>query len=263
MAATKPNALPLTQDQGTGLKKVGTTPSPGICVRAMEVLADWQQALGAENEKGQMAQFWYSPRTIACLLQQCRRPGVTKVAMLSAPSLYFALTRPSAGPCDQIECASTPEDPEAWLFEFDTRWDSEERFVYFDYREGVEGVPAAHAGQYDLIVADPPNLLMSTVETYISVVKHLSQQQGAQVLFVTSGDWYGLMLNGLNAFAMGFEPVMPTAAWSQCGRFRLFANYRDAALQEVNPDALGKDEDEDASYEDYTGYYLGMPDDEL
>lgn len=220
---------------------------------------DWQDELGRENAS--YAQFWYSPKTIDCLLQQCRRPDVNRVAMLSAPSLYFALTKTTA----LEEGDRDRSNPEAWLFEFDTRWESDEHFVYFDYRHGPNLIPLTHAGKYDLIIADPPNLMLTTVDMYASVIRHLARGTGAKVLFVTSSDWYGPMLGLLNALPVRFEPVMPTAAWSQCGKFRLFANYRDDALKELNPDAqtLKEECSSDGGDEDYTGYYMGLPDCDL
>merc|ERR1712232_1554596 len=129
------------------------------------------------------------------------------------------------------------ERQKAWLFEFDERWSADEHFVLFDYREGAAALASELASQFDLILADPPNMQLETIEKYALVIRFLAASADAKTLFVSSSDWHGLMLDRLGAFPVAFRPVMPTSAWSQCGRFRLYANYRHAALSEPNPEA--------------------------
>mmetsp|Transcript_66690 Transcript_66690/g.124563 ORF Transcript_66690/g.124563 Transcript_66690/m.124563 type:complete len:235 (+) Transcript_66690:24-728(+) len=200
--------------------------------------------LGVEDKT--LAQFWYGPETLDCLCKQCMKPGVTQLALLSAPSIFFALAAEERG--------------RATLFEFDRRWESESNFVFFDYRAGPEAIPDSLAGRFDFILADPPNLQMSTLELYADVIEKLKQQDAA-ILFVTSADWRGYLFDRLGLVETKFRPSMPSSAWSQCGKFALFSSYADPALAATNAEAPA--EDSDAGDEDYTGYFLGMPAHEL
>lgn len=229
-----------------GASDVAAAAAPGAAAAPAAAAATTKQALGGEDTS--LAQFWYSPGTLRYLLRQCCLPGVTRVALLSAPSLYFAM--------------SGEEREKAWLFEFDRRWSAEEHFVFFDYNLETQGLATELASSFDLVLADPPNMALQTLHKYVAVIRHLSAP-GARLLFVTSSDWHGLMMGELSAFPAAFQPFMPTAVWSQSGRFRLYANYRDDAFQEVNPEAPLEDGGGDDDYADHTGYYLGMTPHEL
>ncbi|CAJ1403654.1 unnamed protein product [Effrenium voratum] len=210
-------------------------------------------ALGDEDKA--LAQFWYSPGTLECLLAQCRRRDVNRIALLSAPSLYFALEAEVRKPAAGYPCARVfGEGREVVLFEFDQRWAEAKNFAYFDYREGAQGVDERWANHFDLVLADPPNLQMATLEQYADVINKLRAEK-AKVLFVTCTHWGGFLLDRLGLFDVNFRPSMPSSALSQSGAFGLFANYKDPALCATNPEV---EKDEDVSAE-CTGYYLGFP----
>ena len=196
-------------------------------------------SLGEEDKT--LAQFWYEPHTLQCLQDQCIQDDVERIALLSAPSLFFHL--------------KGDQKSKAVLFEYDRRWEPEDRFVFFDYREGHEGLDDAWAGSFDLILADPPNLQMSTLQQYVGVIQKLRSEK-SKVLFVTSADWSSFLFDALGLIEVNFKPSMPSSAWSQCGKFGLFANYRNSTLSLENPAAPLSEEDSEV---DYTGYYLGLP----
>lgn len=196
--------------------------------------------LGDEDKT--LAQFWYEPHTLQCLQEQCIQDDVQRIALLSAPSLYFSL--------------ESDHKSNAVLFEYDRRWEEEEQFAFFDYREGCEALDA-WAGCFDLILADPPNLQMSTLQQYVEVIQTLRKSEKSKVLFVTSADWSSFLFDALGLIEVKFKPSMPSSAWSQCGKFGLFSNYRNSSLSVENPAApLETHEDSEV---DYTGYYLGLP----
>ena len=195
--------------------------------------------LGEEDKT--LAQFWYEPHTLQCLREQCLLDDVKSIALLSAPSLFFFLD---------------VEKSKAVLFEYDQRWEKEEQFVFFDYRDGPQGLNK-WAGCFDLILADPPNLQMSTLQQYVDVIQMLRSSDQSKILFVTSADWSSFLFDALGLLEVKFKPSMPSSAWSQCGKFGLFANYRNSSLSRENP-AAPVDAPEDSEV-DYTGYYLGLP----
>lgn len=208
-----------------------------------------------------LAQFWYDPHTLQCLQDQCRELDVECIALLSAPSLFFSLrgatpkTKDLKAKYDGDGADRTART--AVLFEYDRRWEEEEDFVFFDYREGHEAVDDALAGRFDLILADPPNLQMSTLQQYVGVIKKLRRSEQSKILFVTSADWGSFLFDALGLIEVKFKPFMPSSVWSQCGKFGLFSNYKNSSLSLENPAApIETHEDSEA---DYTGYYLGLP----
>lgn len=174
--------------------------------------------LGDEDKT--LAQFWYEPHTLQCLQEQRIQDDVQRIALLSAPSLYFSL--------------ESDHKSKAVLFEYDRRWEEEEQFAFFDYREGCEALDA-WAGCFDLILADPPNLQMSTLQKYVEVIQMLRKSEKSKVLFVTSADWSSFLFDALGLIEVKFKPSMPSSAWSQCGKFGLFSNYRNSSLSVENP----------------------------
>lgn len=199
--------------------------------------------LGEEDKD--LAQFWYEPHTLRCLRDQCLTEDVKRIALLSAPSLFFAL--------------EGEERAKAILFEFDRRWEDNAGFVFFNYRDSGEDSEwlEAWTGSFDLLVADPPNLQMSTLQQYVTVIQKLRRSQHSKILFVTSADWRHYLFETLGLIEVKFKPSMPSSVWSQCGKFGLFSNYSDGSLNADNP-AAPIDAHEDGE-EDYTGYYLGLP----
>ncbi|KAF4718086.1 N-6 adenine-specific DNA methyltransferase 2 [Perkinsus olseni] len=126
------------------------------------------------GEKAEFNQYWYSRKTIETLvdellhLQQRLKPdGPLRVACLSTPSVYFALT---AAPeiSDKLEC---------WLFEFDPHLLQGERCVKFDYHEPKD-VPVDLCHTFDCVLIDPPFITREVWENYAITAKLLAANGG-------------------------------------------------------------------------------------
>jgi hypothetical protein len=89
---------------------------------------------------------WYSQPTISALTSECSRliaegSADFKVAFLSTPSIYFAL--------------SEAERKQCFVFDYDKKWESDRGFVFYDFND-QETLPKELHNTFDLVVIDPP-----------------------------------------------------------------------------------------------------------
>ena len=148
-----------------------------------------------------------------CCLTSC-------VGSCASRSLWFA-----AG-ANQAKCT---------LFEYDRRFASEPRFVFFDCDAELSvGESLAHS--FDLVISDPPRVNAPTLDAYSRAMQTLSTP-GAKGLLITSSETASYVRSNMGLSECVFKPHMPAAALSQAGLFSLYANYSDPALKRQNPAA--------------------------
>merc|ERR1711920_866952 len=83
--------------------------------------------LGEEDHS--FRQYFYSASTLRLFVALCQREDVKNIALLSTPSIFYALN-------EQMRIKT-------WLLEFDRRWaDGNSQFVFYDFNEPVSSLPA-------------------------------------------------------------------------------------------------------------------------
>jgi hypothetical protein len=129
-----------------------------------------------EKEDRALNQYWYSPKTIAAMVAEIELHG-KRVAFLSTPSVYFALTK--GGTVAQ----------NAVLFEFDKDFGNQiaaaavadgadgdaarkKHFCFFDYN-APDKIPMQYMAQFDYVVVDPPFITSEVWAPYAQVVSFL------------------------------------------------------------------------------------------
>eukprot|EP00928_Gymnodinium_smaydae_P007743 TRINITY_DN1276_c0_g3_i1.p1 TRINITY_DN1276_c0_g3~~TRINITY_DN1276_c0_g3_i1.p1 ORF type:complete len:222 (-),score=32.50 TRINITY_DN1276_c0_g3_i1:130-795(-) len=191
-----------------------------------------------------LAQVWYSPKTLEVLRQEVLSSGCRTAAFLSVPSVFFGLTEE-----ERLRCGCQ-------LFEYDRRWESEQGFVFFDYKSPLESIDSSLHGRFDFIIADPPALMQDVLAKYAEVIKLLASPD-AKIIFSTLESFMPRMLDMLDAFPQRFKPMLPGFAWADTGRYAFFTNYRSEALRKPNEELeahLRENEDSDAPVEEYWAY---------
>mmetsp|Transcript_7839 Transcript_7839/g.28647 ORF Transcript_7839/g.28647 Transcript_7839/m.28647 type:complete len:221 (+) Transcript_7839:78-740(+) len=214
------------------------------------VAASGAEPGGLGEEDTSLRQYWYSASTLRLLCDLCSREDLKCVALLSTPSIFYALP------------------PEArskvWLLEFDRRWETgNDRFAFFDFNAPVEELPQHLRGVCDLIVADPPHINGATLERYVEAMRML-RAPGGRLVLTTAVDNEQWVAGELGAFPAAFVPKI-SLALGVMGRYRIFSTFRDGMLTAKNEEdfpagsAGGSAEDLDGAEEDYA-WSLGMVD---
>jgi hypothetical protein len=153
----------------------------------------------AEQRNHDLNQYWYSPTTIRARVDEALLYG-HRIAFLSTPSLYFALT-PEQRASKQVA-----------LFEYDRAWASDPGFVFFDFNR-PDQIPASHWNQYDYIVVDPPFITRDVWEKYVEAVKTLGLRdmaEEARLRALPESD--GAIAPGTSPFRVLFTTVLENHA---------------------------------------------------
>ena len=99
------------------------------------------------KEDWQLSQFWYADETAESLARELvAEEGLDlRIGVLCAPSVYPHILKLKA--------------QDAWLFEFDTRFEvlAGPKFVRYDYNHAMQ-FPAELKGTFDRLIIDPPFL---------------------------------------------------------------------------------------------------------
>ncbi|XP_053666412.1 protein-lysine N-methyltransferase CG9154 [Anopheles marshallii] len=130
---------------------------------------------GCFEENWQLSQFWYNEGTkqklafIVRKLQEQDFSNTFRVALLSAPSAFKHVLN---------------ENKQAVLFEFDERFASYgDNFQQYDYNKAFDSeYMDAFAGQFDLVIADPPFLSEECIEKMGAIVKKITKQNAKIIL---------------------------------------------------------------------------------
>mmetsp|Transcript_45264 Transcript_45264/g.101872 ORF Transcript_45264/g.101872 Transcript_45264/m.101872 type:complete len:197 (-) Transcript_45264:210-800(-) len=180
------------------------------------------------DEDHSLAQYWYSPTTIRVLTQLCE--GHQCIALLSTPSIYYALTE---------EMRS-----KAVLFEYDRKWEAGNTgFRFFDYEAPPSDLGTEFAARCDLVIADPPRIMESVVAKYMEVIGVLLCP-GGHIVFTSAMENEYFFAEEHSLFARNFVP-QASAAWAAVGRFRLYTNFTQDCLKVRNLEDFPGGEDED------------------
>ena len=166
---------------------------------------------------------WYSPTTIATLVQAVREappsPASARLrcAFVSTPSLFFAMDAH-----EQKECRVLDYDK-------DLGKDCEE-FVFYDYHE-PDNLPAELAGAFGIVVIDPPYIEQDVWRQYVETAKFLLAKDGF-VLGTTILENASLLHSLLGVSPTNYLPSIPHLPY----QYASYTNYPCAALSQANPE---------------------------
>jgi len=180
------------------------------------------------KEKLKLNQYWYSSDTLDTMVAEIEAHG-NKVAFLSTPSVYFSIKS------DRIRANSK-------LFDFDTQWERDPGFLFFDFKKPEE-IPSQFHHQFDYVVADPPFITPEVWEKYAEAIKLLllpnfnalredSTSPNGKVLVSTIAEHVDLLKRLLNASPKVFQPSIPNLIY----QYSFYANYDSELLNHVNPE---------------------------
>lgn len=175
-------------------------------------------------EDGDFNQYWYSPRTIARIVEDLTvQAGEDKViAFLSTPSLYFSMP-------DDIRARS-------FVLDFDKKWAADRGFVFYDFNAPTE-LPASLLGKCDILVIDPPFITHEVWRKYVETTRLLSPSAAdgtmtGKVLGTTVIENASLLHDLLGASPTAFQPSIPNLVY----QYNLFTNYPSAVFDVKNPE---------------------------
>ena len=182
------------------------------------------------KEEASMNQYWYSKNSIDTMVAEVEMHA-TKAAFLSAPSLFFNLTKPELRANSKV-------------FEFDRQWDKDPGFVYYDYNH-PDKIPVSMWDAFDYVVVDPPFITREVWQLYGETVK-LILKKGGKVLFTSVIENHAMLeeVCGVDADTVMplmipmFRPSIPNLTY----QYVCFNNYPSAPrLCEPNPELPPED----------------------
>ena len=113
--------------------------------------------LQGNPEDPALNQYWYSQNTIDALTNECERlidsrgPDF-RVAFLSTPSVYFALSEKSRTQC--------------FCMDYDKKWADDRGFVFYDFNAPATFDDGSLLSSFDMVVIDPPFITREVWEKY-------------------------------------------------------------------------------------------------
>lgn len=169
-----------------------------------------------------MNQYWYSENTIKLIVEEVTMHA-TKCALLSAPSIFFAL-----GP--KLRATSK-------VFEFDRQWQADPGFVFYDFNK-PDQIPIHMFGEFDYVVVDPPFITREVWTKYMETVKILLAPNG-KVLFSSILENHGMLEELTDAPLMVplYRPSIPHLTY----QYHLFLNYPNSCLDVENSELPEED----------------------
>lgn len=143
----------------------------------------------------QLSQFWYDDKTTEYLSREaCRAAGPTgKIALISCPTLYKSLksdAHNNQGKCHNgtsinlVYCVWLVQFSTlnicflaVTLFEFDKRFGIYgDDFILYDYNKPLD-IPSHFAGNFDVVVVDPPFISEECLTKTAATVKFLAKHK--------------------------------------------------------------------------------------
>ncbi|XP_052896295.1 protein-lysine N-methyltransferase CG9154 [Anopheles moucheti] len=150
-----------------------------------KALKERSEEAGAEpegyfEENWQLSQFWYNEDTkkkLAFIVRKLQEQDISntfRVALLSAPSAFKHVFKEN----EQGKLLAPI------LFEFDERFASYgDNFQQYDYNKAFDSeYMDAFAGQFDLVIADPPFLSEECIEKMGVIVKKITKPNSKIIL---------------------------------------------------------------------------------
>ncbi|GMH56436.1 hypothetical protein TrST_g9020 [Triparma strigata] len=188
--------------------------------------------LQGNPEDPALNQYWYSQASVDALTFECERliksrgPNY-KVAFLSTPSIYFALSDESRAQC--------------WVMDYDKKWESDRGFVFYDFNAPADfGAKTEELlKSFDLVVIDPPFITREVWEKYTESAHALLKEKPAynsesgQVIGTTVAENAPFMEELLGCKAQKFRPSIPNLVY----QYNSYANFDGAEfLGQTNPE---------------------------
>eukprot|EP00042_Codosiga_hollandica_P038710 m.316846 g.316846 ORF g.316846 m.316846 type:complete len:220 (-) comp55466_c0_seq1:128-787(-) len=171
------------------------------------------------QEDWQLSQFWYAAETAERLAQEVRTRTPGRIACVACPTLFAKL--------NELE----PRNPRFTLLEYDRRFEVYgAQFVFYDYRNPVDGISHLPEHSFDLVIADPPFLAQECMEKTIQTVKYLAK---GDVIFCTGA----IMEPVLKAHFPTINRCVfrPQHANNLSNEFRCFSTYASSLGVEETP----------------------------
>jgi hypothetical protein len=182
-------------------------------------------------------QYWYSQNTITAIVSDISRliskhsgdAGGFKVAFLSTPSLYFALSEEQRKDC--------------FVFDYDrTNWSEDRGYVFYDFNE-PKTLPEGLEKSFHLIVIDPPFITREVWEQYEITAKFLLKGDPTLpaadtapsnlIIGTTVAENAPFMNELLGCKAQVFKPSIPNLVY----QYNCYCNFSDVEkLGELNPE---------------------------
>ncbi|XP_046492679.1 EEF1A lysine methyltransferase 1 [Neodiprion pinetum] len=144
------------------------------------------------DENWQLSQFWYDDETVNSfvkgVIHSTEKTG--KIALISCPTLYNKMKKDSDG-------------RQVTLFEYDQRFAVfGSDFIPYDYKSPLE-IPRELAGDFDLVLADPPFLSEECLTKTAVTIKFLSKKN---IVLCTGAIMSELASRLLGVKKCSFEP---------------------------------------------------------
>ncbi|KAH8965605.1 hypothetical protein BDL97_04G126500 [Sphagnum fallax] len=167
-------------------------------------------------EKRDLNQYWYSPHTIAVMVQEIEEHA-TKVAFLSTPSLWFSLKESEL-------------KERSFFFDVDMQWAWCPNFVKWDYNE-PEGFDKSMHHAFDCVVIDPPFITPQVWAKYAQAAL-LLLSEGGKIILSTIEENAEMLKGLLEVEPQLFAPSIPHLVY----QYALFTNYPSTYLSSLNPE---------------------------
>ncbi|GMH49653.1 hypothetical protein TL16_g00575 [Triparma laevis f. inornata] len=188
--------------------------------------------LQGNPEDPALNQYWYSQASVDALTLECERLIKSrgqnyKVAFLSTPSIYFALSDESRGQC--------------WVMDYDKKWESDRGFVFYDFNKPADFGSKTEEliKSFDLVVIDPPFITREVWEKYTESAHALLKEnptfnaESGQVIGTTVAENAPFMEELLGCKAQKFRPSIPNLVY----QYNSYANFDGAEfLGKSNPE---------------------------
>lgn len=195
------------------------------------VQAQARSWIDAHAEVADMNQYWYSPDTIGALVRVLRAHclggappsadgGALDCAFVSTPSLYYVLA---------------PEERQASrVLDYDRKLARADAsgYVFFDFNDPPETLPAELKGAFKAVVIDPPFITRDVWEKYARVARWLLKPQDGLVIASTVIENAPMMAELLDVRPNIFLPSIPHLPY----QYALYTNFDAPELGEPNPE---------------------------
>jgi SAM-dependent methyltransferase len=188
--------------------------------------------IDSHKEVAKFNQYWYSPRTIATILEAVAEPLAgspvpPRCAFLSTPSLFFSLDADS-----RSSARHAVLDLDSGQFAAAGGG----AFVRFDFRQQPPEahLPASMMGAFDVAVIDPPFITEEVWRLYAATARALLKP-GGRVVCTTVAENASLIAELFpGAGRTEFQPSIPHLVY----QYDLFCNWESVAFGQLNHDIM-------------------------
>ncbi|KAK2960549.1 putative N-6 adenine-specific DNA methyltransferase [Blattamonas nauphoetae] len=172
-------------------------------------------------ENADFNQYWYSEKTLAALADEISAQGLTKVACVACPSLFFTLKE---------------KYPEIYkgscLLDIDRQWESETGYVYYDYRAPLS-IPEQFSHKCDCVVIDPPFITLEAWRLFADAGKALGNEE-TKFICSTIAENVEMMKTLLSLSPAVFKPSIPNLIY----QYNFYTNFQPKILSQKNPEIV-------------------------